>query len=314
MLIAGPNLRMDRRLAIAELRPGEVLRFDRGVVTPRGKGLDVGRAARTLGHPAVVVSLLPGRTGEAAAALIADLGFELHAVPCAGELRSTSIIEERDGRTTVLDEPGPAIDEDEWSDYERAIEKRLGGHGVLICSGSVPPGSPPDAYRRLVALAQPAGVTSVVDAAGETLLRALDAAPDLVTPNLAEAETALGPGSGGESVLSAGDARPRALAAAEALVRQGARSALVTADAEGAAVHASGETPQWIAAPRVAEVRNPIGAGDVLTAAVAAALERGEPLAAAARAGVAAASASVEHPTAGEVDPARALELEATLA
>ena len=113
-------------------------------------------------------------------------------------------------------------------------------------------------------------MTSIVDATGETLLRALDAAPDLVTPNLAEAETTLGLASGGQSVLSEADARPRALAAAEALVRQGARSAVVTADAEGAALLASGEAPEWIAAPRVAEVRNPIGAGDVLTSAMAA--------------------------------------------
>jgi 1-phosphofructokinase family hexose kinase len=314
MLVAGPNLTMDRTLAIAELRPGEVLRFERVVVTPGGKGLDVARAARALGHPAVLVSLLPGRTGEAAGALIADDGLDLHAVPCPGELRSTSIIQERDGRTTVLNEPGPAIGEREWSAYEHALEERLGAHRVLVCSGSVPPGSPPDAYGRLVALARAAGVTSVVDAAGETLLRALDAAPDLVTPNLAEAETTLGLAGGGQSVLSEADARPRALAAAEALVRQGARSAVVTADAEGAALLAAGEKPEWIAAPRVAEVRNPIGAGDVLTSAMAAALERGEPLAAAVRAGVAAASASVEHPTAGELDPARALELEDTIA
>ena len=59
----------------------------------------------------------------------------------------------------------------------------------------------------------------------------------------------------------------------------------------------------------MAEVRNAIGAGDVLASALAAALERGEPLAAAARAGVAAASASVEHPTAGVLDPARAQAL-----
>ena len=83
MLVAGPNLTMDRTLAIAELRPGEVLRFERVVVTPGGKGLDVARAARALGHPAVLVSLLPGRTGEAAGALIADLGLDLHAVPSA---------------------------------------------------------------------------------------------------------------------------------------------------------------------------------------------------------------------------------------
>jgi fructose-1-phosphate kinase PfkB-like protein len=185
---------------------------------------------------------------------------------------------------------------------------------VLVCSGSVPPGTPPDAYGRLTALAQAAGVMALVDAAGETLLRALDAAPAIVSPNLAEAETALGLGSGGEAVLSADDARPRALAAVEALVRQGARSAVVTADAEGAAVLAAGEAAEWIAAPRVAEVRNPIGAGDVLASALAAALERGEPLAAAARAGVAAASASVEHPTGGVLDPARAQELADTMA
>ena len=314
MLIAGPNLTIDRTLGIGELRPGEVLRFDRVVVTPGGKGLNVARAARALGHPAVLVSLLPGRTGEAAAALIADEGVELHAVPCPGELRSSAIIQERDGRTTVLNEPGPPVGEREWTDYERAIQQRLGGHGVLVCSGSVPPGSPADAYGRLAALAQAAGVTSLVDAAGETLLRALDAAPGLVTPNLAEAETALGLASGGQAVQSTDDARPRALAAAEALVRQGARSAVVTADAEGAAVLAAGEPAEWIGAPRVGEVRNPIGAGDVLASALAAALERGEPLAAAARAGIAAASASVESATAGELDPERARALAAAMA
>ena len=314
MLIAGPNLTIDRTLGIAELRPGEVLRFDRVVVTPGGKGLNVARAARALGHPAVLVSLLPGRTGEAGAALIAEEGVELHAVPSPGELRSVAIIQERDGRTTVLNEPGPAIGEDEWAAYERAIEQRLGAHGVLVCSGSVPPGTPPDAYGRLVGIARRAGVTSVVDAAGETLLRALDAAPDLVTPNLAEAEDALGLAGGGQAVESEAGARPRALAAAEALVRQGARSAVVTADAEGAAILAVGDPAEWIKAPRVAEVRNPIGAGDVLASALSAALERGEPLAAAARAGVAAASASVEHPTGGMLDPARAQELEDTIA
>src|SRR5215211_6536795 len=181
MLIAGPNLTIDRTLAIGELRPGEVLRFDRVVVSAGGKGLNVARAARALGHPAVLVSLLPGRTGEAAAAMIADEGIDLHAVPCPGELRSTAVIQERDGRTTVLNEPGAAVGEAEWTAYERALESRLTGHDVLVCSGSVPPGSPPDAYGRLAALAEAAGVTCIVDAAGETLLRALDAGPSLVT-------------------------------------------------------------------------------------------------------------------------------------
>jgi fructose-1-phosphate kinase PfkB-like protein len=142
------------------------------------------------------------------------------------------------------------------------------------------------------------------------LLRALDAAPDLVTPNLAEAEGALGLGGGGASVASGPDARPRALAAAEALLRQGAGAAVVTADAAGAAVCFDGGA-EWLPAPRVAEVRNPIGAGDVLLSALAGALEQGSELLVAARASVAAASASVEHPTGGMLDPERARVLAA---
>ena len=88
MLVAGPNLTIDRTAVLGELRPGEVLRFDRVVVTPGGKGLNVARAALALGHSALLVSLLPGHTVRAAAALIAEEGVELSGVPCGGELRS----------------------------------------------------------------------------------------------------------------------------------------------------------------------------------------------------------------------------------
>jgi 1-phosphofructokinase family hexose kinase len=313
MLVAGPNLTIDRTAVLGELRPGEVLRFDRVVVTPGGKGLNVARAARLLGHSALLVSFVPGHTGRAAAALIAEEGVELSGVPCGGELRSTMIVQERGGRTTVLNEPGPAVDERRWADYENAVRGRLTSRSVLVCSGSVPPGAPPDAYGRLVEIARAAGARAVVDATGGTLLRALDAAPDLVTPNLAEAEGSLGLGREGASVASGPDARPRALAAAEALLRQGARAAVVTADAAGAAVCLDG-AGEWVPAPRVAEVRNPIGAGDVLLSALAGALERGDELVAAVRAGVAAASASVEHPTGGMLDPERARVLAAAMA
>ena len=51
MLIAGPNLTIDRTAVLAQLQPGEVLRFDRVVVTPGGKGLNVARAARATFTP-----------------------------------------------------------------------------------------------------------------------------------------------------------------------------------------------------------------------------------------------------------------------
>ncbi len=179
----------------------------------------------------------------------------------------------------MLNEQGPEVRPSEWTAYEAAVAGALGPHRALLCSGSLPPGAPPDGYARLAALARERGVTAIVDAAGPAVAAALAAAPDLVTPNLAEAEAALGHGDGAEPVDVPPDARPRAEAAAAALCARGARAAVVTAAAAGAALATAAGDTTWLPAPAVA-VRNPIGAGDALLAGLAAALERGEPLAA----------------------------------
>ena len=306
MLIAGPNLTIDRTSQLAELRAGEVLRLSDVAVTPGGKGLNVARAARLLGAPASLVGFIPGYTGRAAAAMIAEEGVTLQGIGVAGEIRSTAIVLELDGRATVLNEPGPPLEDGDWVRLEAVIDDGLADHGVLVCSGSLPPGAPEHGYALLVARARDAGRRSVVDAAGAALAASLPAYPDVVAPNLGEAEGVLY-GRAAEAVDAAPDSRPRAMEAALELVRRGAEAAVVTAAAAGAAVVWDGE-PVWLDAPRV-RVVNPIGAGDVLTAALAAALERGVALVDAVREGVAAASAAVEHPVAGRFDPARMREL-----
>ena len=92
MLIAGPNLTIDRTSSIPELRPGEVLRLADVVITPGGKGLNVARAALVLGASASLVGFVPGHTGRAAAALIGEEGISLLGIPVAGEIRSTTIV------------------------------------------------------------------------------------------------------------------------------------------------------------------------------------------------------------------------------
>jgi 1-phosphofructokinase family hexose kinase len=311
MLIAGPNLTMDRTLTGGELRPGAVLRFA-ARVTPGGKGLNVARGVRALGGRAAVVGFVPGHTGAAAAAMVADEGLVLRGVSCAGELRSTSVILEPGGRSTVINEAGPEIGAGEWGRYEQAVAAGLDGEQVLVCSGSLPPGAPADAYARLCGLAHERGAFCIVDGSGSALAGALAARPDLICPNEGEAEAALAGGDHGpDAVDAAPDSRPHALAAAAALAQRGPRAVIVTAAAAGAAFARADEI-LWLAAPRVT-VRNPVGAGDALVAGLAVALERGVPLLEAARAGMAAAAAGVEDERPGMLDPARAAELLAEL-
>jgi 1-phosphofructokinase family hexose kinase len=302
VLIAGPNLTLDRVLRIDELRPGEVLRFSDATIAPGGKGVNVARVARVMGFPAVLVATAPGRTGLAAVELLGDEGLAVAAVPVEGEVRAASIVVERSGRITVLNEPGPTITAEDWEAYEEAIDKHLAGHAWLVCIGSTSPGSPADAYGRLVRMARSRGAGTLVDAAGPVLAAALEEGPDLVTPSLAEAEGVLH----GTAVQPAAERSPeehdRAMRAAGALVERGAGSALVTV-ASGVAVEGrSGGF--WVDAP-AAEVRNPIGAGDSLVGGLVGSLERGEEFRAALRLGVAAAAASVETDLPGSVDATR---------
>jgi 1-phosphofructokinase family hexose kinase len=315
VVIAGPNLTIDRTLSIDELRPGEVLRFERAVVTPGGKGVNVARVARELGARAVLVGFVPGRTGAAGAALLADEGIALRGVEVGGELRSTAVVLERSGRVTVFNEPGPSLAPGDWELFENAVadalraEDAADGQRVLACSGSLPPGAPADAYARLVALAHERGALAVVDVGGGQLGAAVAAGADVVTPNLAEAEGLLH-GRADEAV-EAGDVavvRQRALAAARALVERGAARAVVTAAEAGAAV-ADGWMARWLVAPVVSEVRNPIGAGDALVGGLSLALEQGEEFAAAVALGMACGAASVETDVAGVVVPARVAAL-----
>jgi 1-phosphofructokinase family hexose kinase len=313
VVIAGPNLTIDRTLSIDELRPGEVLRFNRAVVSPGGKGVNVARVARDLGAGAVLVGFVPGRTGAAGAALLADEGLALRGVEVGGELRSTAVVLERSGRVTVFNEPGPPLAHGDWERYEVAVADAWAGERVLACSGSLPPGAPSDAYGRLVALARERDVLAVVDVGGQQLAAALAAGASVVTPNLAEAEGLLH-GRADETVETGDPAvvRERALAAARALVERGARRAVVTAAAAGAAV-ADGAEAWWVAGLSVISVRNPIGAGDALVGGLALALERGEPFAEAVAAGMACGAASVETDVAGVVVPARVAELVASV-
>lgn len=307
ILIAGPNLTVDRTLAVDVLRPGQVLRARHAEVTPGGKGVNVARSARALGVPALLVGFAPGRTGAAVAGLLGDEGVAVRAVPCGGQVRSAAVLFEADGRVTVVNEPGPAIDDGAWAAYEQAVTAELDAAAALVCSGSLPPGAPPDAYGRLVRLAVGRGIPAVVDTAGEPLLAAATAGAALLSPNLAEAEAVVDPGRVGEAAAApASAARERAIRAAGALAARGG-AAVVTAGQAGAAL-AAGSARFWVAAPTVA-ARNPIGAGDSFVAGAAAALRRGEALPQAVVYATGVAAASVECAVAGRLDPDRVGEL-----
>jgi 1-phosphofructokinase family hexose kinase len=317
VLIATPNLCLDRTLRLPRLAPGAVHRSGQADVTAGGKGVNVARVLRSHGHRPVLVGLVPTVDGEQLRSLLLDEGTELVGVPVRGRTRAATVLVEDAGRVTVVNEPGPEVDAGTWAAYREAVDAALGQHDVLVCTGSLPPGAPADSYGQLTALAREHGAVVVVDAARDALAAALASGPDLVSPNLAEAEAVLaGSHTGPEEVdEDAADIEHRGTVAARALVAAGARRAVVTLGGAGAVMvtpagvdgHAS-EHVLVLRAPRVA-VASPVGAGDSFVGGVVVGLAREETWPAAVRRGIATATASVEQLLAGGVDAGRAEEL-----
>jgi 1-phosphofructokinase family hexose kinase len=308
MLIVNPNFTTDRTIPLAVLEPGHVTRTETAAVTLGGKGVNVARVARAFGHQAPVVGFVPVRSAGLLTELAADEGADLRAVPVPGVARAASVLVERSGRVTVLNEPGPPSDAAQWEDLIAAVERAVPGHRHIACSGSVPPGSPPDAYALVVAAGRRAGVSVLVDTSGPALAGAIEAAPDVVSPNLSEAEALLYGTVAEEVEPSGAEVIPRAGRAVTDLLRRGPRHAIVSAGSHGAVFDDGAGQLLWCAAPEV-KVVNPIGAGDSLVGGLVHALEAGQPWDEAVRTAIVVAAASCEQELAGGIDPLRVADL-----
>ena len=305
MLVVTPNTCLDVTTWLGALVPGTVSRATRTVTVAGGKGVNVCRTLRLLGRAPRLLGLCP-HDDDRLPRLLAAEGIPFLPVPHDGQGRLCLILLEDGGRATVVNGLGP--DPAGWEPatfldrVDAALAEEPEDTPLVVCSGSLPPGLPDDTYGRVVALAHARGAQALVDGSPAVLGAALPLGPDLVSPNLGEAE-ALIHGRADEHVEESGDEGvERCVAAARALHARGARRAVVTAGSHGAALATAGGA-WWLGATPV-PVANPIGAGDSFLGGTADALLAGAPDAEAVRRGMAVAAAAVQHESGGVLDPA----------
>lgn len=278
ILTVTPNTALDVTYTVDGLRPDGVHRVREVRSRAGGKGINVARVLHALGVDVRAVATAGGATGSAVAADLGAAGLSAELVPIAGETRRTTTVLGDDGSVTLLNEPGPALSHAEWGRLADAVRRHA--PEVLVCSGSLPPGAPSDAYASLLT------GTSVLDTSGAALLAGLAAHPAVVKPNAEELREVTGLA---DPVAAAGELR-----------RAGAGAVVVSLGADGLlAVTGSGT---WHATPSTALHGNSTGAGDAVVAALALGLSRREPWPDILRRAVALSGAAVLGPLAGDVD------------
>jgi 1-phosphofructokinase/tagatose 6-phosphate kinase len=155
---------------------------------------------------------------------------------------------------------------------------------------------PVELYGQLIEDLRRLGVTTVLDTEGEPLRVAMRAGPDLVTPNLIEAEELVG------HEFADDDDR---LAGVREIVALGARDAIITYES-GCVALLGGDSAERVAYRVSVEPReplSPIGAGDAFLAGYVAGLYERHSTEECLRFATACGGESVRHVGAGVIDP-----------
>jgi 1-phosphofructokinase len=265
------NPAIDRTVTITDFEAGKVNRVEHAQDNPGGKGVNVAVALADAGHTAGATGLLGRENATSFEDLFAQRGIADQFVRVAGRTRvGIKIVDPARRQTTDINFPGPTPVP---ADLD-AVQARLAAAEApwAVLAGSLPPGVAPTIYRDLAATLRARGRRVVLDTSGAPLQAALEAAPEIVKPNIHELEALVGaPLPDREAVVTA----------ARSIIRRGVAMVVVSMGGEGALFLTADEG--LIARPPAVEVRSTVGAGDAMVAGIVAAQLRGLDLEAGAR-------------------------------
>jgi 1-phosphofructokinase family hexose kinase len=299
------NAAIDKTMEVPNFQPGRRHRTVSQTTTPGGKGVNVARVLKALGQPVIATGLAGGATGARIVEQLGELSVLADFVRIEEESRTnTALVDTTTGEQTEVNERGPHVAPEEVEAFREKLLYLGKGASMCVFAGSLPRGVEVDFYEGLIHELRRLGVQTLVDTDGDPLLRAVRAEPDVISPNVLEAEELVG-----HEFLDDDDH----IAAVREMVEMGAREAIMTvpdgclallAPDEGAPVAFRATIP-------AVEATATIGSGDAFLAGYAAARYTGRPAHECLALGVACGAESTRHLGAGVVSPEAVERLEA---
>ena len=187
------NTAIDKTLSVPNFRLGRRHRTVEQTTMPGGKGVNVARVLKTLGAPVIATGLAGGATGTRIVDQLTQLSVLSDFVRIGEESRTnTAVIDPTTGEQTEINEKGPKVSPHEVELFVDKLLYLAKGASVVVFAGSLPRDVDTDIYGFLIRELRRMHVTTVVDTDGDPLRRAVRAEPDVVTPNVLEAEELVG--------------------------------------------------------------------------------------------------------------------------
>lgn len=277
---------VDKSFETDSMVPEKKLRCTAPRLEPGGGGINVARAIRRLGGKATAIYPSGGYHGALLTEMLIHEGVDTFPVAMLADIRENiNVRESATGRQYRFIEPGPVLTEHIWVRCVDAISLVDKG-GIIVISGSIPPGRPPDLWKRIRQAVDKKSARLVVDVQGEALQHALEQGVYLIKPS--EEELAVLAGASGGVTMA-----PEKMAAA--IVARGQAQAVVISRGAAGAALVTAQGASDIPAPEV-QKQSSVGAGDCLVAGIISSLCQKMELVEAVRFGVACGAAAVMNP------------------
>jgi 1-phosphofructokinase family hexose kinase len=296
------NAAIDKSLAVPNFRLGRRHRTVDQRTMAGGKGVNIARTLKALGQPVIATGFAGGATGTHIVEQLTEESILNDFVRIRDESRTnTSVLDPTTGEQTEINERGPAVTEREVELFRDKLVYLARGAAIVVFAGSLPRDVEPDLYASLIRDLERLELTTVIDTDGEPLRQAVRAEPDVVSPNVLEAEELVGHEFASEE--------DRSLAVRE-IAALGPREAIMTLP-DGCFAQVLVDGHPRLKRARI-EPREPVakrGSGDAFLAGYLAALYEGRPVDHCLRFGVACGAESTGRLGAGLIDPREARRL-----
>jgi 1-phosphofructokinase family hexose kinase len=213
------NAAIDKSLAVPNFKLGRRHRTVDQRTMAGGKGVNIARTLKALGQPVIATGFAGGATGTHIVEQLTEESILNDFVRIREESRTnTSVLDPTTGEQTEINERGPSVNASEVELFANKLLYLARGAAIVVFAGSLPRGVEPDIYASLIRDLERLDVITVVDTDGEPLRQAVRAEPDVVSPNVLEAEELVGHEFAGEDERSLVVAEIAALGPREAIM------------------------------------------------------------------------------------------------
>lgn len=178
------NPAIDKTLEVNNLVLNGLNKVVNTILDAGGKGINVSKTIQALGGDTVAMGICAGSAGEYILKTLDAMGIKNQFLTVDGESRTNlKLLDQQTRLVTEVNEIGPYVDLAQQEGLMVLFEQLLASIGLVVLSGSVPPGFSMGIYRDLISLAHQKSIPVFLDADGMLFEQALDVTPTMIKPN-----------------------------------------------------------------------------------------------------------------------------------